>query len=217
MSERDEGATFIAYSDLLICLLIFVLIAVTTTTAKVDGIKDQSWFLVSIDWPTSVDADADLWLIPPSQKPVYYSARDVGCVKLDTDSRGFLDGNVKLPDGSYTKVRSYKETAQFRCIEPGNYQLGANLFGYKEDGMRVEGRNDLGLRVHAEIVGLNPAVHTVYSGDVVLNHVGETVNIIAFDIDRNGSISLSPPQLEEVTAAYQRHASSSAYTPGSAP
>ena len=54
------------------------------------------------------DDDVDLWVQNPSGKPVFYGSRDVGCAKLDTDNRGFMDGHVTLADGSrrtWTRTR----------------------------------------------------------------------------------------------------------------
>jgi len=159
----------------------------------------------------------DIWLVPPNRKPVFYASRDVGCARLDSDNRGFMDAIITLADGSKTKIESDKETIQLRCIEPGRYDLGANLYAYREKGLSVEGRDHLGLKVHVEIVGLNPSVRTLFARDVTLDRVHQTINVTSFDLSREGALTLAEAPLEPVTARAYRMPSGGAYTPGAAP
>ena len=144
----------------------------------------------------------------PSHKPLFYASRDVGCAKLDGDPRGFIDNLIALPDGSKVKVETEKETVALRCVEPGRYDVAENLYEYRVEGRGVGGeRRNLGLKVHLEIVKLNPAVQIVFSRDVTLDWVGQTVNVVSFDLGRDGEIALADPPLEPVTSAYQKHPS----------
>src|SRR5271165_1387817 len=77
----------------------------------------KALYLLTIEWDVGIDADADIHLMPPRGKPVFYASRQVGCATLDRDNRGFLDSIVELPDGSKTKVMTNKETIAIRCIE----------------------------------------------------------------------------------------------------
>ena len=60
------------------------------------------------------------------------------------------------------------------------------------------------MKVHAEIVGLNPNVHVVFAKDILLDRIGGTVNLTGFDLDREGKITLTDPPLESITEVYQR-------------
>src|SRR5208283_3421568 len=146
----------------------------------------------------------DIHMMTPSHKPVFYGSRDVGCATLDRDNRGFLDSIITLADGSQTKVESDKETIAIRCIEPGHYDLAANLYAYRIGSINAVDRKDLGLKVHVEIVGLNPSVRVIFAKDIVLDRVGQTVNWASFDMDRQGHVTLDDPPLTPVTVAYQK-------------
>ena len=133
------------------------------------------------------DADVDIHMVPPSQRPVFYGSRDVGCATLDRDNRGFLDSVITLADGSQTKVESDKETIAIRCVEPGHYDLAANLYEYREKHLSEPGRRDLGLKVHVEILELNPAGARARSRkDMTLDRSEQTINWASFDMDRDG-------------------------------
>ena len=198
---RDRSSIWIGLADLLLCVLSVVIVAVAPTRAKTEGVKEKAEYLISAEWSVDVDADVDIWLIPPSKKPVFYGSRDVGCARLDSDNRGFIDERINLADGSTVKVDSDKETISLRCVEPGRYDLGVNLFAYREKGAALSGGGRaLSLKVHVDIAAVNPTVHVVFAKDVTLDHVGQTINVESFDLSSQGVIALTDPPLEAVTA-----------------
>ena len=205
MISRDRSPIWIGLADLLLCVVSVVIVAVAPTKAKVDGVKEKAEYLISIEWSVDIDADVDIWLLTPQRKPVFYGSRDVGCAKLDSDYRGFMDEHITLADGSEAKVEAAKEIITLRCIEPGHYDLGAHLYAYA--GHPAGAAPDyqvLGLKVHVEIVKLNPNVKTVFAKDVTLDQVWQTLNVESFDLDREGGIALTPPPLEPVTQGRYR-------------
>ena len=195
-------------ADLLAALLAVVIVAVAPTKAKQDGEKKDALFLITADWSVNEDADVDLWVLTPSGKPVAYMSRDVGCAQLDMDNRGFIDGHVKLADGTVVVRQSNKETVSLRCLDPGRYVMAVNLYAYHthDDGQASRVQNgSIGLKVRGEIEGMNPEVKALYAKDVVLDSVGQTINLTSFDLDRDGKLTLADPPLEPVTASYYRH------------
>jgi hypothetical protein len=204
VNARDRSPIWIGLADLLLCILSVTIVAAHPKSEHEGGVKEKAEYLASIEWDVNVDADADIHMMPPSKRPVFYGSRDVGCATLDRDNRGFLDSMITLADGSQTKVESDKETIAIRCIEPGHYDLAANLYAYRKDGVRQTEANNLGLKVHVEIVKLNPEVKVAYSRDIVLDSVGQTVNFASFDMDRDGAIIFTDPPLEPITASYQK-------------
>lgn len=200
MKMRDRSAIWIGLADLLLCVLSVVIVAVAPTKAKVDGVKSRASFLISADWPVERDNDVDLWVVGPSGKPIMYAAREVGCGFLDHDSRGSIDGQVTLADGSRTYVQSYKETTTLRCIEPGRWTISVMLYSsHEQTGNPNAQSNGLAVPVHIEIVGLNPRVSTLFAKDVTLDRVGQSINVTSFDLDRDGKLTLADAPLESVT------------------
>lgn len=215
MIASDDEATWTAMLDVVLAILAVVLCAVSVVQAKQDGVPEKAAYLITIDWPVSVDADVDVHLLTPSGKPAFYGARQVGCARLDQDNKGFQDLYVRLADGSQTKLNSYKETVSLRCIEPGRYVAAANLFAWRDaNGIGHHDRHDIGLKVHCEVVAVNPTVHLVWAGDVTLDSVGETINFSAFDLDASGAITLVDTPLTPITEGYSKPSN---YTPGGQP
>ncbi|MBV8473328.1 MAG: hypothetical protein JO107_10540 [Hyphomicrobiales bacterium] len=197
----DRSPVWIGLCDMALAVLAIVIVAVNPPQTKANGVQEKAEYLLSLEWDVSHDADVDIHLMPPSRKPVFYASRDVGCATLDRDNRGFIDSIITLADGSQTQVDSNKETIALRCVEPGHYDLGANL--YADHDSAIDHRA-IGLKIHAEILGLNPSVRVVFAKDFVLDYVGQTVNWASFDMARNGQITLGDPPLAPITASYQK-------------
>jgi hypothetical protein len=194
---RDRSPVWIGLADLLLCIVSVVIVAVSPIKAKTDGIKPKAEYLISADWDVMLDSDVDLWVVNPSRKPIFYGSRQVGCADLDHDSLGFRTSLITLVDGSTVRAISNKEVTSIRCFEPGHWDIGVNLYSDRE---LVKGRKDI--KVHVDIVGLNPEVRTVFAGDAALNRVGQTVNVISFDMDQDGQIRLADPPVEPITNSY---------------
>jgi hypothetical protein len=201
----DRSPVWIGLCDMALAVLAIVIVAVNPPPKAADGVKEKAEYLLSLEWDVHKDADVDIHLMPPSRKPVFYASRDVGCATLDRDNRGFIDSFITLADGSRTQVDSNKETIALRCIEPGHYDLGANLYTDRDGAID---RRAIGLKVHAEILALNPSVRVVFAKDFDLNYVGQTVNWASFDMARDGQITLSDPPLTPITASYQKEVAS---------
>ncbi len=94
---------------------------------------------------------------------------------------------------------SNKETATIRCLAPGHYDIGVNLYSDRE---LAKGATSIPVRV--EITGLNPQVTVLFAKDVALDQVGQTINVASFDLTLDGEVKLVDPPLQPITDAYQR-------------
>ncbi len=195
---RDRSPIWIGLADLLLCIVSVVIVAVAPIHAKTEGVKPKAEYLISGDWDVMLDSDVDLWIVNPSRKPIFYGSRQIGCADLDHDSLGFQTSLITLTDGSTVRAVSNKEVASLRCFEPGHWDIGVNLYSDRE---LAKGRKSI--KVHVEIVGLNPGVRITFARDVVLDRVGETINVVSFDMDREGKITLVDPPLEPITSDYR--------------
>jgi len=207
MTQRDLSPIWVGLVDLFLLVLNVVIMQVAPVHATSSGVEEKAEYLITIEWPVDVDADADNHLMLPGRKPVFYGARQVGCGRLDQDNKGLQDSDIRLDDGSTTKLESDKETIQLRCIEPGHYDAAVNLYAYRVDNINQKDRNDLGLKVHCEIVAINPSVHLVFAKDVTLDRAGQTINWASFDLDRAGAITLTDPPVTPITDTYMTKAS----------
>jgi hypothetical protein len=196
---RDRSPIWIGLADLLLCIVSVVIVAVAPVKARTDGIRPKAEYLISADWEVMLDSDVDLWVVGPSRKPIFYGSRQVGCGFLDHGSLGFKTSMVTLADGSTVRAESNKETTTLRCFEPGKWDVGVNLYS---DPELAKGKT--GVKVHVEIDVINPEVRTLFAGDVTFDHVGQTINVVSFDLAPNGKVTLGQPPIEAITDRYGR-------------
>jgi len=196
---RDRAGIWIALGDLLLCVLAVVIVAVAPTKAKTDGLKPKAEILITADWPVDLDSDVDLWVVGPDKKPVFYGSRQDGCAFLDHDSLGYSTSMIQIADGTTVRADSNKETTSLRCIDPGRWDVAVNLYS---DRMLAKGTP--AIPVHVEVVGLNPTVTTLWSGDVKLDDTGQTINVVSFDLDKDGHVTLADTPLTPLTKLYTR-------------
>jgi hypothetical protein len=186
-----------AVIDVLGTSLGVALMSVHPIAAKTEGVKPKAEFLIQMDYPVDRDVDLDLWVVGPTRKPVFYGSRQVGCADLDRDSLGFNTSLVTLADDTKVRAKSNVETTTLRCVENGHYDVAVNLFSYHGDTGEP-------ITAHVEITGLNPNVKTLWAGDATLKHLGETDNVVSFNLDKDGHVTLVSVPLEPVTSAYER-------------
>jgi hypothetical protein len=191
----DRSTVYIAFCDLLFAVLAVVVVAYAPAKAKPD-IQEQALYMLSIEWDTQLDIDPDIWLVPPApSKPVFFGNRQMGCISLDQDNRGWLDDGVG-PDGK--RVARAREMITMRCIKPGHYDLGVNLYGYSAHQSSDPTDGSVGLAAHVRIEGLNPS-KTLFESDVKLNRIGQTINAASFELDPDGTMKFVAPPLAPVT------------------
>jgi hypothetical protein len=68
---RDRSSIWIGLADLLLCVLSVVIVAVAPKTPAQAGVPEKAEYLLSAEWSVDIDADVDIWLIPPSKRPVF--------------------------------------------------------------------------------------------------------------------------------------------------
>jgi hypothetical protein len=199
---RDRSPIWIAMADLLLCVLAIVIAAVNPKS-EAKGIERKADYIITAEWPIeSLDADVDLWAIPPpGDVPVYYRNREVGLTMLDQDCLGKSNSSVTLADGTVIATKTCRETMTLRGVVPGKYDLAINLYSLNDGlGRPAPGNADgLGVKVHVEIVRLNPTVKVMFQSDLTLDRPRQTINFASFELTADNEFKLQPPPLDPIT------------------
>jgi hypothetical protein len=193
----DRSTIWIAFADIMLCMLGITIAAVNPPAARPTIPMEADYFIV-ITWDVNTDADVDNWLHTPKGTVFYeHDNRQVGCVTLDMDNHGTEDSQFQMADGTTQKIPESKEIITLHCSEPGHYDQAVHLYGYRG----ATGTN-LGLKVHVEVDAMKPSFHPVFSKDVTLDYVEQTINVVSFDLDAIGDLKLAEPPLKSVTDSY---------------
>lgn len=129
--------------------------------------------VVEINWPSKIDADVDLWVEAPGDKPVGYSNKGGRVFNLLRDDLGqFRD----LTDVNY-------EVAYSRGVVEGEYTINLHLYRNKSNVLPIP------VTMVASIKRTDGAnLKRLTSAKVELNHLGEEVTVIRFALNKAGEI-----------------------------
>ena len=183
---------FPAYTDFLATLLVLVL-AITQITHKAnEGIKVHAEYIVTASWDRMSNSDVDLYgTIPPDEEhAAWYRNKEVGNLLLDHDSIGWTtDRIIDLATG-ITTYRDHVEIITMRGIIPGKYSFAIHLYNLWK-GSAKDDTKTANIKVHLTITKLNPKAETIYSGDTILNFIGDEVNFFSMRVLADGTYQLA--------------------------
>lgn len=192
---RQSSASWVAFVDVLLCFLVVIMVLVSSHKSDDAQINVKVEYMITATWNIEKnDADVDLWVVPPpGDKPVFYGNKEVGLVNLDLDCLGWTNTYVMLADGTKVTQKECSETITVRGLQPGHYDIGVHLF-------RLGGKGPI--NVHVQAQKINPRVHVVWQGDVVLQGAKQSINVFSMDVDRQGEPTLVKVPDEPITNKY---------------
>jgi hypothetical protein len=175
------------------------------------GLKITAEYVITAEWPMAYDADVDLHVIVPDNaakdgsksSDVWYNARETNGVSLDHDCKGWTDSHhIVYKDGERTVLLdlTQKEMTTIRGKLPGHFDVAIHMFKFHRGEIDVLGNDHtLNCPVRVELIKLNPKVSTVFSADLVMQHVKQCINVVSFDLDSQGNLTMTDLPLKPVT------------------
>ena len=129
--------------------------------------------MIEINWPSEIDADVDLWVEAPGDRPVGYSNKGGRVFNLLRDDLGqFRD----LTDVNY-------EVAYSRGVVEGEYTINLHLYRNKSAILPVP------VTMVASVKRTNGAnLKRLTSAKIELGYTGEEVTAIRFALNKAGEI-----------------------------
>lgn len=166
----------IATVDMLLALFIVALALIQPPVVRSSaGDKPVCVMAVDIKWKDGLDADVDLWVKGPMDKPVGYSSRAGRVFDLVRDDLGGVSDIVRRND----------ERACARNLLDGSYVVNVHLY-------RPSGSGDLPIRVDVAVSLVDPSSATmniIWEGSVDLKRLGEEITVIRWDMKNNSVVS----------------------------
>jgi uncharacterized protein YfaP (DUF2135 family) len=189
MSRRSHHSAWQVYSDVLMCVLCFtvmamamLMLAVNPKTKGSGDVHPKAEFLVTLTWDDKRDVDLDLWLKDPDGDFIMFKNKEAPNINLDRDSRGFTSNLSHLPDGT-SVLSSNQEIISIRAIIPGEYIVAVNYYS---------GDTPPAIDAKVQVQKVNPVVTEIANNDMHFTRVHESQNAICFRIDNDGSAAAHP-------------------------
>lgn len=177
----DEDVGGIIFRDLILNLLVAFLasvailiahIAESKSSAKTEGAPPPGNVMIEARWPDDADADVDLWVQAPGDRPVGYSNKGGAIFNLLRDDLGTRGDATGL---------NY-EISYARGMPAGEYTVNLHLY-----------RNVTGVPVPVKVVASvkNPdgtSTKQILFKEVELTREGQELTIFRFRLDQNGEL-----------------------------
>ena len=143
--------------------LVLVLVLLPHEPEALEAATPPGQLIIEIGWPADIDADVDLWVQAPTDRPVGYSAKSGRVFNLLRDDLGHV-GDLSM---------SNVEIAVSRGLPNGEYQANVHLYSDRDSArpILVEVRALLG--EHAT---------SIWRREVTLDRVGQEITVMRFTI-----------------------------------
>lgn len=183
--EPIDGVTATAWVDtyaqiimaLLLALAAIILIVAPQALKKEDNPQPPGLLMVEILWPPDQNADVDLWVQAPGDRPVGYSNKAGKVMNLLRDDLGSVNDLLAL---------NY-ENAYSRGLPAGEYNVNLHLYRGNQVGFAQNVRVDITVR-ERRLASQDQSMLTIWTGTIVLDRIGQEVTAIRFSLDDKGLV-----------------------------
>jgi len=158
---------------ILMTVLMLSVVNPPAKSAETAGDKAPGNVIVEAQWADSLDADVDLWVQAPGDKPVGYSNKSGAIFNLLRDDLGKADD---ITDHNY-------EVAYSRGMPGGEYI--ANVHMYRGIGVTYPVTVKVVVRLQT---GSDQSARQILSATVQLHHENDQVTAFRFRLDDHGQL-----------------------------
>jgi len=158
---------------ILMTVLMLSVVNPPAKSAETAGDKAPGNVIVEAQWADSLDADVDLWVQAPGDKPVGYSNKSGAIFNLLRDDLGKADD---ITDHNY-------EVAYSRGMPGGEYI--ANVHMYRGIGVTYPVTVKVVVRLQT---GSDQSARQILSATVQLRHENDQVTAFRFRLDDHGQL-----------------------------
>lgn len=187
-----------AYIDLLINLLtgtvvLFILttLLIAPITKNNEGIKKNADYVITVEWPETIDCDVDIWIRDPQNNIVSYRAPEAGLMYLERDDMGRRKSVYEVDGKEVIIDPDNKEFLTLRGTFPGEYVLNLHVYSCADpagtDKPLMSGTK-IDIPVIVEIIKINPSYTVVKHIEMKMDSVWQEKTVVRFIMDNTKNI-----------------------------
>jgi len=178
-----------AYIDLLINLLtgtvvLFILttLLIAPITKNNEGIKKNADYVISLEWPTDIDCDVDLWVRDPQNNIVSYKFLEAGLMYLERDDMGKRRSVYEVDGKKIIIDPDNKEFVTLRGVFPGEYVVNLHVYSCLDisNGKSLSQGSKTNIPVIVELIKINPSYVVVKHIEINMDSVWQEKTAIRF-------------------------------------
>lgn len=186
-----------AYIDLLINLLtgtvvLFILttLLIAPVTKNTEGIKKNADYVITMEWPTDIDCDVDLWVRDPQNNIVSYKYLESGLMYFERDDMGKRRSVYEMDGREIVIDPDNKEFVTLRGTFAGEYIVNVHLYSCldKINKRAVPPGELTNVPVIIEVIRINPSYIVIKHVEMVIESVWQEKTAIRFVMDDKKNI-----------------------------
>lgn len=187
-----------AYIDLLLNVLTGIIFLFILTTlliqppkkAEDEGAKRKAEMIATVDWPSNLNCDIDIWVRDPQGTVVSFKNKSMGLMHIERDDRGFEGDYIRDERGNIIgTVTENGETWTLRGIQPGKYIFNLHVYSCRGENyvpLTIGAKHEVPVTV--QLVKVNPTFMTIREVVIMMTEVWQEKTVFSFTLDSSGSV-----------------------------
>lgn len=174
----------------LIILFLISLALIAPSKKDNEGVKKNADFVITLEWPTDIDCDMDLWVRDPQNRLVWYNRKEEGAMYLERDDRGKRGSVVSGGDGTQVVDPDNKEFITLRGTSEGEYVINVVAYSCIQEGSASGKKigDPINVPFVVELVRINPIFVSVKRVELTATKVAQELTAIRFILNKNKEI-----------------------------
>lgn len=186
-----------AYIDLLINLLtgtvvLFILttLLIAPITKNTEGIKKNADYVITLEWPTEIDCDVDMWVRDPKNNVVSFKFMEAGLMYSERDDMGKRRSVYEVDGKEIIIDPDNKEFVTLRGTFPGEYVVNLHVYSCLNaaSNQSMQAGTPITIPVVVEVIKINPSYITIKRVELKMESVWEEKTAIRFVMDDRKNI-----------------------------
>lgn len=183
-----------AYIDLLINLLtgtvvLFILttLLIAPITKNSEGIKKNADYVITLEWPTDIDCDLDIWVRDPQNNIVSYRTTEAGLMYLERDDMGRRRSIYQINGKEALIDPDNKEFVTLRGVFPGEYIVNVHVYSCLDPATKLSKLpNEIAnVPFTVELIKINPTFFVYRHIEMKIELVWQEKTAIRFTLNSN--------------------------------
>jgi hypothetical protein len=187
-----------AYIDILIALLMGIVVLFMLTTLLIapivkenEGIKKNADYVITVEWPTELDCDIDLWIRDPLNNVVSYRQTEGGLMYFERDDMGKRRSVFEVDGKQIVIDPDNKEFITLRGTFKGEYVVNVHLYSCinPESSLGMQAGMLMDVPIKIEIVKINPSFMVVRHIEMKMDSIWQEKTAVRFVMDDKKNIT----------------------------
>jgi len=179
----------LAFNDLLfnvlfgfVILFIIAFLMINPITKKND-IPARAEFMITMEWPVTLDVDIDIWVKGPGDELVGFKKKEGTLLNLGRDDLGHSNDTTEVAGKTIINPIN-RELVTIRGVVPGEYLISIHYYSSR---VNQEDGTPMPVPVTVTVLDVNP-YREVYAINKTLHLIGQEMSLPAFEIDDKGTV-----------------------------